>query len=58
LPNNTPDIWETPKRPSDVVIPKRYRQAINVVVEGGLLWIKFFNITKSAKEFDDDVECD
>ena len=45
-------IWEVAKRSFDVVSLKRHGQAVDVVAEGGLLWIKVFNTTERRLLFE------
>lgn len=45
-------VWEAAKRSSDVVSLKRHGQAIDAVAEGGLLWIKVFNMTERRLLFE------
>jgi hypothetical protein len=45
-------VWEAAKRSSDVVSLKRRGQVTDVIAEGGLLWIKVFNITEKRLLFE------
>jgi hypothetical protein len=45
-------VWEVAKRSFDVVSLKRHGQAIDVVADGGLSWIKVFNTTERRLLFE------
>lgn len=39
-------VWDAAKRATDVVGLKRHSSAVDVVAEGGLRWIKVYNLTE------------
>jgi hypothetical protein len=40
-------VWDAAKKATDVVGLKRHSSAVDVVAEGGLLWIKVYNLTET-----------